>query len=187
MRDAPEAEVVWQYIRWHAEYGDVSNEPLLTNPDLTDPHQNDERWRILPRNEGHVQRIRYAFGVAPTPYQWSFGPAPEDLFAEVFSNYRAESGLVTIDEFARYFVRHGHLPGFDDNSTRLVEANVRRLEQHENAPEDFDAIILCRPRPEIPPEAYRVVEGTKRAIAVRVAQLRVARLPQIRCYFGQYE
>jgi hypothetical protein len=73
-------------------------------------------------------------------------------------------------------------PGFCE----IVEENVRRLTEHAEAPPDFDGIILCRPHPRLPAETYRVVEGTKRAIAVRVARLRNLRVPALHSYFGDH-
>ncbi len=107
MRDATEAEVVWQYIRWHAEYRDSTRLPIITDPNLNDDKENDARWRILARNEGHVLRVRYPFDGPPRPYQWSFRPAPQDLFAAVFSSYQTESGLLTINEIATDYFHHG--------------------------------------------------------------------------------
>ncbi len=186
MRDATEAEVVWQYIRWHAEYRNSTHLPIITDPNLNDDKENDARWRILARNEGHVLRVRYPFDGPPRPYQWSFRPAPQDLFAAVFSSYRTESGLLSINEIATHYFHHGHLAGFGHDNNRIVEENIRRLTGQGQVAHDFEAMILCRPHPLLPSETYRVVEGTKRAVAVRVAQLRGLGVPPIRAYFGDH-
>jgi hypothetical protein len=76
------------------------------------------------------------------------------------------------------YVNYGDLPGLGAGFCEIVEEN--------EAPPDFDGIILCRPHPRLPAETYRVVEGTKRAIAVRVARLRNLRVPTLHSYFGDH-
>ncbi len=186
MRPVTESEVVWQYLRWHSEYRDSSHLPIIIAPDLNEPSQNDARWRLLARNEGHVQRVRYSFQGSPVAYQWSARRVARDGFRAVSSNYSIGSRLLSISEMAMRYVSHGDLPGFDAGFCRIVEENVRRLIDDAEAPPDFNGIILCRPHPILPAQTYRVVEGTKRAIAVQVACLRDLRVPTLHSYFGDH-
>ena len=187
MRPATEAEVVHQYLKWHSQYGDAQALGIVTHPNLTDGAENDARWKILAHDKGHAARVRYPFFDLERPdrwrpYRWSFGPFPHELFAVVLSTY---GGFVTIDAIAQSFY-HWRLIILDhEDNAPVIESNIRRLAEHEAAPADFNAMILCRPTPGFPPNVYRVVEGSKRAIAVRAAQLRGLRLPPIDAYWGE--
>jgi tricorn protease-like protein len=75
---------------------------------------------------------------------------------------------------------------FSDENTLVVQANLQRLKSKANT-HDFNGILLCRPTPTLPIDAYRVIEGTKRAVAYRIAEREGFHLPVIHCYFGDYE
>ena len=87
MEAVSEAEVVWQYLRWHGQYGDVRNLDIIKSPNLNDAKENTARFEILARDPGHVVRVRYPFVDPPASYRWNREILGPSLLASVCSNY----------------------------------------------------------------------------------------------------
>lgn len=193
MSSVPEEIVVWEYIRWDGKYREWFDQPVLNAPDFKNSAENQFRWDLLagnhglPGDPGQVKRIRYCFDPSLPPYRWAKEVAGREAFANAFSNYCTEDRrALALDEIAAQFSRTKNLPPpFNRDNTLVVHENLRRLKGNGNI-DDFNAILFCRPTPYLPQESYRIVEGTKRAIAYCAAQLEGIELPEIRCYFGDY-
>ena len=191
----PEEVVVWEYIRWDGKYLEFADHAAIQKPNFSDPAENQLRWDLLAGNNetpgdwGQVLRIRFPFidPCNPPPYQWKRERAEEGLFETARSNYSTEYNMyIALNDIARQFVCTSRLPDFfDDHANSIVRQNVERLGNKSDL-DDFDGVILCRPTPGFPSSVYRVVEGTKRAIAYRVRELMGLSVPEIRCYFGDY-
>lgn len=193
MVDVPEEVVVWEYIRWDGKYQAWSDLPILKTPDFNNVDENQIRWDMLagnhgyPGDSGQVARIRYPFDLSLTPYCWKREIASIDIFKSAFLNYhRGDGQLLPLDIIVIEFLRTKRLPlPFVEDNIRVVNDSLERLRNKQNI-DDFNAILFCRPTPGLPNNSYRVVEGTKRAIAYRVAQLEGTQVPIIYCYFGEY-
>ncbi len=193
MPSVREELVVWEYLRWDGKYREWLQHPALRNPDFNNPEENRLRWdllagdRGLPGDFGQIQRIRFPFGQSLPPYLWVRERLPEDIFPNAFLNYMHNNQLLKLEEVASEFLATRNLPlPFNDQNASVVRSNLERLKKRSDT-DDFNAIILCRPTPAIAPYAYRIVEGTKRAIAYRVAKREGVDLPEIYCYFGDYD
>lgn len=197
MAEVPEEVVVWEYIRWDGKYREWTDRPILRTPDFNNEEENKTRWDMLaghcgfPGDSGQIGRIRYPikypFDSSLPPYRWRREIANGDLFEKTFLNYHCgDRRLLAIDEIVREFLRTKSLPPpFNEDNTLVVNENLRRLKSKENI-DDFNAILFCRPTPGLPEGSYRVVEGTKRAIAYRAAQLEGIEVPEICHYLGDY-
>ena len=192
MPSVPEEVVVWEYLRWDGKYLEWIDQPILKAPDFNNPEENQFRWDLLAGNHGHpgddgqVLRIRYPFDPSFSPYRWAKEVLRREVFANAFLNYSEAGRLLSLDEIAVQFSRTKILPSpFNKHNSLVVHENLLRLKSKENI-DDFNAILFCRPTPYLPGDSYRIVEGTKRAIAYRVGQLEGIELPEIRCYFGDY-
>jgi len=192
MPSVPEEVVVWEYVRWDWKYREWIDQPVLKAPDFNSPEDNQFRWDLLagkhglPGDDGQVFRIRYCFDPSLPPYRWAKEVAGREVFANAFSNYIEAGRPLSLDEITAQFSRTKSLPSpFNEHNSLVVHENLRRLKSKENI-DDFNAILFCRPTPYLPADSYRIVEGTKRAIAYRVGQFEGIELPDIRCYFGDY-
>jgi hypothetical protein len=182
-----EAKIIWQYLRWHGQYSDTRELPIIKSPDFDNEQENDERLSILARDAGHLLRVRFPFVTPPAVYRWEERPLDPSLLESAFSNYAIGYKLLTVNEIAFQVSRDNILPApFGEENNEPVRRNINRLAVGKYT-EDFNAIILCRPTPGLPRNVYRVVEGSKRAIALRVAQIQGIPLTKFTCYLGDYE
>ncbi len=163
MSAVPEEVIVWEYLRWDGKYRNWLDYPLLKTPNFGNPDENRLRWDLLAGNQGlpgdfgQVLRIRYPFERTPAPYRWVKRSLPKNVLPNAFLNYTHLGQLLKLDNVVAGFLKTGKLPyPFNSENTLVVQGNLERLKKKADTG-DFDAILFCRPTPDLPKYAYRIV------------------------------